>query len=74
MFSMCCFSCGGTTPNRYSLRLLNESWNRRPFGGDKATRELEIATLTRWTEMCENDRGDEVAREMRRILTAAVAS
>jgi Lar family restriction alleviation protein len=29
VFSMCCRDCGGTVPNRYSLELLNESWNRR---------------------------------------------
>lgn len=30
VFSMCCYDCGGTVPNRYSLELVNEAWNRRP--------------------------------------------
>lgn len=29
VFSMCCYACGATVPNRYSRDLLIEAWNRR---------------------------------------------
>lgn len=29
VWSMCCYSCGATFPNRYRRELLLEAWNRR---------------------------------------------
>jgi Lar family restriction alleviation protein len=29
VYSMCCYNCGATFPNRYRLELLKEAWNRR---------------------------------------------
>lgn len=29
IYSMCCYGCGATFPNKYRLELLNEQWNRR---------------------------------------------
>ncbi len=29
VYSMCCYKCGATFPNRYRLELLREEWNRR---------------------------------------------
>ncbi len=29
VFSMCCYDCGATFPNRYRRELLVECWNRR---------------------------------------------
>lgn len=29
VYSMCCYECGATFPNCYSLKALNDSWNRR---------------------------------------------
>ncbi len=30
IWSMCCYQCGATFPNRYKKELLVEAWNRRP--------------------------------------------
>lgn len=30
VFSMCCYDCGATQPNRYSLQPMIDLWNRRP--------------------------------------------
>lgn len=30
IWSMCCYSCGATFPNRYKRQLLLDAWNRRP--------------------------------------------
>jgi Lar family restriction alleviation protein len=30
VWSMCCYQCGATFPNRYKRELLVEGWNRRP--------------------------------------------
>ncbi len=30
VWSMCCYNCGATFPNRYKRELLVEAWNRRP--------------------------------------------
>lgn len=35
VYSMCCYDCGATFPNRYKRELLVEAWNRR--AGDSAT-------------------------------------
>lgn len=29
IYSMCCYNCGATFPNRYKRELLVENWNRR---------------------------------------------
>jgi len=29
IYSMCCYNCGATFPNRYRLELLLEAWNQR---------------------------------------------
>lgn len=29
VYSMCCYNCGATFPNRYRRELLVECWNRR---------------------------------------------
>ena len=29
VFSMCCYKCGATFPNRYKRDLLVDAWNRR---------------------------------------------
>lgn len=29
VYSMCCYDCGATFPNRYRKELLIEAWNRR---------------------------------------------
>lgn len=29
VYSMCCYICGATFPNRYKLKLLVDAWNRR---------------------------------------------
>lgn len=29
VFSMCCYKCGASFPNRYKLELLVDAWNRR---------------------------------------------
>ncbi len=29
VFSMCCYKCGATFPNRFERQLLVEAWNRR---------------------------------------------
>lgn len=29
VYSMCCYQCGATFPNRYKLELLREAWNKR---------------------------------------------
>lgn len=29
VWSMCCYDCGATFPNRYRKELLVENWNRR---------------------------------------------
>lgn len=29
VYSMCCYDCGATFPNMYSLDKLKEKWNRR---------------------------------------------
>jgi Lar family restriction alleviation protein len=29
VYSMCCYQCGATFPNRYKLELLRDAWNRR---------------------------------------------
>lgn len=29
IYSMCCYDCGATFPNRYKLEHLNAAWNRR---------------------------------------------
>ena len=34
VWSMCCYNCGATFPNRYKRELLVEAWNRRPQGRD----------------------------------------
>lgn len=37
VYSMCCYQCGATFPNRYRRELLEEAWNRRaphPEPGD----------------------------------------
>ena len=37
IYSMCCYGCGATFPNRYRLELLIEAWNRRI---EQPTREM----------------------------------
>jgi Lar family restriction alleviation protein len=34
VYSMCCYDCGATFPNRYRRELLVEAWNRRAAIGD----------------------------------------
>ncbi len=31
IYSMCCYDCGATFPNRYKLELLKDAWNRRAY-------------------------------------------
>lgn len=49
VYSMCCYDCGATFPNRYRRELLVEAWNRRnPDGPEAASRiaqlEAKLAT------------------------------
>ena len=41
VWSMCCYSCGATFPNRYRRELLVEAWNRRVGDGELANRSEE---------------------------------
>lgn len=36
VWSMCCYDCGATFPNRYKKELLVECWNRRPAAYESA--------------------------------------
>lgn len=42
IYSMCCYACGATFPNRYKAELLKSAWNRRTCC-NAAERRLQAA-------------------------------
>jgi len=38
IFSMCCYECGATFPNRYKKELLVNNWNRRESKGEVSSK------------------------------------
>ena len=48
VFSMCCYDCGATFPNRYRRELLVDAWNRRallPDKGEQMNEEIKEELL-----------------------------
>ena len=41
VWSMCCYRCGATFPNRYKKELLVNAWNKRVFDIEAPVKELE---------------------------------
>lgn len=44
VYSMCCYACGATFPNRYKRQALQDAWNRRAAADeiDKLRREINM--------------------------------
>ena len=40
VYSMCCYKCGATFPNRFKRELMVESWNRRPGSAQDSRRTV----------------------------------
>jgi hypothetical protein len=88
VYSMCCYECGATFPNRYRRELLVDAWNRRTAPDREAVIE-ECAKVcdemaNGWNNLAQGARdgrydfmaeaGDRCADEIRALKAAPTAS